>query len=132
MEARFETIVGKKLNIKEKIKIILSWPREEAPPVIKGSLDANEDISVFDIGETNVESMKVRSELSKFSENKESVGEVVMGGGEVLEVDEDESNKVISVLKDGGGKFDHSIDEINVGLSKEFVIGCWWTKQGEE
>ncbi|GJV97568.1 plastidic glucose transporter 4 [Tanacetum coccineum] len=122
MEARFETIVGKKLNIKEKIKIILSWPREEAPPVIKGFLDANEDISVFDIGESNVESMKVRSELSKFLENKESVGEVVMGGGEVLEVDEDESNKVISVLKDGGGKFDHSIDEINVGLSKEFVI----------
>ncbi|GKC59616.1 hypothetical protein Tco_1087214 [Tanacetum coccineum] len=48
MEAHFETIIGKKLNIEEKINIILSWPREEAPPVIKGSLDANEDISVVE------------------------------------------------------------------------------------
>ncbi|GKF05728.1 hypothetical protein Tco_0036396, partial [Tanacetum coccineum] len=120
------------MNIEGKIDIVLSWPSEEAPPVIKVSLDANEDIGVvevssaiddvFDIGESNVESMKVRSELSEFSENKESVEEVVVGGGEALEVDEDESNKVISVLKDGGGKFDDSIDEINLGLSKEFVI----------
>nr|GEY59632.1 hypothetical protein [Tanacetum cinerariifolium] len=73
--------------------IVLSWPSEEAPPVIKGSLDANEDIGVvevirtiddvFDIGESNVESTDVRSEFSKFSENKESVKEVVVGGGEV-------------------------------------------------
>ncbi|GJT61637.1 hypothetical protein Tco_1005170 [Tanacetum coccineum] len=46
MEARFETIAGKKLNIEEKIDIVLSWPREEAPPEIKGSLDADEDIGV--------------------------------------------------------------------------------------
>ncbi|GJX42294.1 hypothetical protein Tco_0257284, partial [Tanacetum coccineum] len=96
MEARFETIAGKKLNIEEKIDIVLSWPSEEAPPVIKGSLDANEDIGVvevssaiddvFDIGESNVESMEVRSEFSEFSENKESVEEVVVGGGEALGV----------------------------------------------
>nr|GFA45203.1 retrotransposon Gag protein [Tanacetum cinerariifolium] len=90
MEACFETIVGKKLNIEEKIDIILSWPSEEAPPVIKGSLDAHEDNgvvhvisaidNVFDIGESNVESIEVRSEFSEFSENKESVKEVVVSG----------------------------------------------------
>ncbi|GJQ90117.1 hypothetical protein Tco_0001256 [Tanacetum coccineum] len=42
-EARFEAIVGKELNIKEKVDTILSWPSEEAPPVVKGPLDANED-----------------------------------------------------------------------------------------
>nr|GFC21084.1 hypothetical protein [Tanacetum cinerariifolium] len=31
--------------------------------------------------------------------------------GEALGVDEDEPNRVISVLKDGGGEFDNSIDE---------------------
>ncbi|GKE92377.1 hypothetical protein Tco_1573472, partial [Tanacetum coccineum] len=56
-----------------------------APPVIEGSLDANEDIGVvevssamddvFDIGESNVESMEVRSKFSEFSKNKESVEE---------------------------------------------------------
>ncbi|GKD00476.1 hypothetical protein Tco_1170750 [Tanacetum coccineum] len=60
IKARFEKIAGKKLHIKEKIDIVLSWPSEEASPVIKGSLDANEDIGVvvvskaiddvFDIG----------------------------------------------------------------------------------
>nr|GEY73309.1 hypothetical protein [Tanacetum cinerariifolium] len=34
------------LNIKEKTDIVLSWPSEEAPPVIKGSLDANEDTTL--------------------------------------------------------------------------------------
>nr|GEX57271.1 hypothetical protein [Tanacetum cinerariifolium] len=43
IEARFETIAWKKLNI---IEIVLSWPSEEAPPVIKGSLDANEDTTL--------------------------------------------------------------------------------------
>ncbi|GJU54703.1 hypothetical protein Tco_1228417 [Tanacetum coccineum] len=132
IEARFETIAGKKLNIEEKIDTVLSWPSEKAPPVIKGSLDANEDIGVvevssaiddvFDIGESNVESMKVRSEFSEFSENKESVKEVVVGGGEALGVDEDESNRVILVLKDRGGEFDDRLDEINQVISEEFVI----------
>nr|GEU46028.1 hypothetical protein [Tanacetum cinerariifolium] len=109
MEAHFKTIAGKKLNIKEKIDIVLSWPSEEAPPMIKGSLDANEDISVvevirviddvFDIGESNVESIEVRSEFSEFSINKESVKEVVVGGGE----------------------FDGHLDEINLNLSEELA-----------
>nr|GEX44914.1 DDB1- and CUL4-associated factor 13 [Tanacetum cinerariifolium] len=46
MEARFEIIAWKKLNIEGKLDIILSWPSEEAPPVIKESLDANEDTTL--------------------------------------------------------------------------------------
>ncbi|GJT85975.1 hypothetical protein Tco_1067692 [Tanacetum coccineum] len=109
IEAHFETITGKKLNIEEKIDIVLSWPSEEAPPVIKGSLDANEDIAVvevssaiddvFDIGERNVESMEVRSKFSEFSENKESVEEVVVDGGETCGV---------------GEEFDGRLDKINL------------------
>ncbi|GJQ90924.1 probable sodium/metabolite cotransporter BASS4, chloroplastic [Tanacetum coccineum] len=57
-----------------------------------------------------------------FLENKEIVKEVVVGGGEARGDDDDESNKVISVLKDGGGEFDDSLDEINLGLSEELVI----------
>ncbi|GJZ15737.1 hypothetical protein Tco_0551414 [Tanacetum coccineum] len=36
--------------------------------------------------------------------------------------EEGKSNGVISILKDGGGEFDDSLDEINLGLSEEFVI----------
>nr|GFA36264.1 class II heat shock protein [Tanacetum cinerariifolium] len=43
IEARFETIAWIKLNI---IDIVLSWPSKEAPPMIKGSLDANEDTTL--------------------------------------------------------------------------------------
>ncbi|GJW21940.1 hypothetical protein Tco_0032562, partial [Tanacetum coccineum] len=130
-EARFEAIVGKKPNIKEKVYIIPSWPSEEAPHVVKGPLDANKDIgvvevssaidNVFDIGKSNVESMEVRSGFSEFSENKESVEEVVVGGGEACGVGEDELNRVISALKDESGEFDGRLDEINLNLSKEFV-----------
>ncbi|GJW26293.1 hypothetical protein Tco_0040104 [Tanacetum coccineum] len=130
-EARFEAIVGKEPNIKEKVYIIPSWPREEAPHVVKGPLDANKDIGVvevnsviddvFDIGKSNVESMEVRSEFSEFLENKESVEEVVVGGGEACVVGEDDLNRVISALKDGGGEFDVRLDEINLNLSEEFV-----------
>ncbi|GJU63756.1 hypothetical protein Tco_1245591 [Tanacetum coccineum] len=104
--------------------IVLSWPSEEYPPVIKGSFDANEDIGVvevssaiddvFDIGERNVESMEVRSEFSEFLKNKKSVEEVVVGGGKACGVGEDELNRVISELKDGGGEFDGRLDEINL------------------
>ncbi|GKD02639.1 hypothetical protein Tco_1177613, partial [Tanacetum coccineum] len=59
---------------------------------------------------------EVRSKFGK------SVEEVFVGGGEALGVDEDESNRVIPILKDKGGQFDASLDEINLGLSKEFVI----------
>ncbi|GJX65221.1 hypothetical protein Tco_0299564 [Tanacetum coccineum] len=131
MKAHFKTVAGKKLNIKEKIDIILSWPSEEALLVIKGSLNANEDISVvevssaiddvFDIGESNVESMEVHSEFSEFSENKESVEEVVVGGGEACGVGEDELDRVIPALKDGGGEIDGRLDEINLNLSEELA-----------
>ncbi|GKC49624.1 hypothetical protein Tco_1072369, partial [Tanacetum coccineum] len=93
----------KKLNIKERIDIVLSWPSEEAPPVIEGSLDANEDIGVvevssaindvFDIGESNVESMEVLSKFSEFSKNKESVEEV----GCFSEVGIDKQIKAIAI-----------------------------------
>ncbi|GKE61076.1 monothiol glutaredoxin-S2-like protein [Tanacetum coccineum] len=66
--------------------------------------------------------MEVPSKFGEFSENKESVEEVVVGGGETLGVDEYESNKVVLVLKDGCSEFDDSLDEINLGLSEEFVI----------
>ncbi|GJR03655.1 hypothetical protein Tco_0526639 [Tanacetum coccineum] len=92
MEARFEIIAGKKLNIEEKIDIVLSWPSKEVPPEIKGSLDVDEDIGVdavssaidcvIHIGESN----EVRSKFGEFSDNKERVVEVVVGGGEALGV----------------------------------------------
>nr|GEV56382.1 lysophospholipid acyltransferase LPEAT2-like [Tanacetum cinerariifolium] len=69
---------------------------------VKGSLDADEDIGV--------------------DEKKESVEEVVVSGGEALGVDEDESNRVISVLKDGGGEFDDRLDDINLDSSQDFMI----------
>ncbi|GJX12205.1 hypothetical protein Tco_0202064 [Tanacetum coccineum] len=110
IEARFEAIAKKEKEhiIKKKADTILSLQSELASPEIKGSLDADEDI--------------VRSKFDEFLENKKSVKEVVVGGGEALGVDKDESNRVISVIKDGGGEFDDSLDEINFGLSEEFVI----------
>ncbi|GKB42049.1 reverse transcriptase domain-containing protein [Tanacetum coccineum] len=64
----------------------------QAPPEIKGSLDADEDIGVdaissaiycvIHIGESN----EVRSKFDEFSDNKERVVEVVVGGGEALGV----------------------------------------------
>nr|GEX44025.1 hypothetical protein [Tanacetum cinerariifolium] len=118
-------------HYKKKADIIRSLQNELASPEIKVSLDANEDIGIdevniaidgiFDIGESNAESMKVRNKFGEFSKNKKSVKMVVVGGGEELGVDEDVSNKV-SVLKDVGGEFDDCLDEIKLGLSEEFVI----------
>nr|GEV39323.1 REF/SRPP-like protein At3g05500 [Tanacetum cinerariifolium] len=126
-----DKIAKEKLNIEEKIDIVLSWPSEEPPPVIKGSLDANEDIcvvevsssidDVFDIGESNVESMEVRTEFSEFSENKENLKEVVVGSGEACGVGEDELKRVIPALKDGSGEFDGCLYEINLNLSEELA-----------
>ncbi|GJY36723.1 hypothetical protein Tco_0422101 [Tanacetum coccineum] len=117
--------------IKKKEDTIQSLQSELASLEIKGSVDADEDIGVvkvsraidgvFDIGESSVESMEVHSKFSEFSENKESIEEFVVGSGEALGVDEDESNRV-SVLKDGGGEFDDSLNEINLGLGEELVI----------
>ncbi|GJS36525.1 hypothetical protein Tco_0534907 [Tanacetum coccineum] len=134
IDARFEAIVEKEKEqvIKKKADTILSLQSELASPEVKGSLDVDEDIGVdevssaiygvFDSGESNVESMEVRSKFDEFLENKESVEEVIVSGGEALGVDEDEPNRVISVLKDGGGEFDDNIDEINLGLREECVI----------
>nr|GEX59731.1 retrotransposon Gag protein [Tanacetum cinerariifolium] len=128
IEARFEAIAEKEKEriIEKNADIILSLRSELASLEIKGSLDADKDIgvdevssainSVFNIGESNMESMKVRSKLGEFSKNKESVKEAVVGGGEARGVDKNESNRVISVLKDD------SLDEINMGLSEEFGI----------
>nr|GEY48096.1 pentatricopeptide repeat-containing protein At3g02650, mitochondrial [Tanacetum cinerariifolium] len=66
--------------------------------------------------------MDVPSKFGEFLKNKESVEEVVVGGGEARGVDEYYSNRVILVLKEGGGELDDSLDEINLGLSEEFVI----------
>ncbi|GKC04090.1 zinc finger BED domain-containing protein RICESLEEPER 2-like protein [Tanacetum coccineum] len=84
IEARFEAIAKKK---KEQI--------------IKGSLNDDEDIGVdevssaidgvFDMGESNVESMDVHSKFREFLDNKKSVEEVV-GVGEALEVGEDDDS----------------------------------------
>ncbi|GJZ48949.1 retrotransposon gag protein [Tanacetum coccineum] len=92
IEARFEAIAEKeKMHInKKKEDIILSLQRKLASPEVKGSLDADEDIGVDE-------------QVWRIFKNKESMEEVVVSGGEALGVDEDESNRVISVLKDGGG-----------------------------
>nr|GEV03715.1 hypothetical protein [Tanacetum cinerariifolium] len=104
IEARFEVITKKEKEqiIKKKGDVILSLQSELASHEVKGSLDADEDIDI--------------------NEKKESVEEVVVSGGEALGVDEDESNRVISVLKDGGGEFDDRLDDINLDLSQDFMI----------
>ncbi|GJU27631.1 ty3-gypsy retrotransposon protein [Tanacetum coccineum] len=91
-------ISGLKLNLQH--ELLVSRPTtlgdaELASPKIKWSLNTDDDIGVdevssaiygvFDMGESNVESMEVRSKFGEFSENKKSVEEVV-GGGEALGV----------------------------------------------
>ncbi|GKA12843.1 hypothetical protein Tco_0692389 [Tanacetum coccineum] len=100
IEARLEAIAEKEKEqiIKKKADTILSLRSELASPEIKGSLDADEDIGidevssaidcVFHIGESN----EVRSKFGEFSENKKSVTEVVMGGGEALGVYREKSH----------------------------------------
>ncbi|GJU69129.1 hypothetical protein Tco_1255388 [Tanacetum coccineum] len=104
-EARFEAISEKEKEhlIKKKADIILSLQSELDSPEIKWSLDADEDIGidevssaidyVFHIGESN----EVRSKFDEFSENKESVVEVVMGGGEALGVYREKSREAAKV-----------------------------------
>nr|GEW73085.1 hypothetical protein [Tanacetum cinerariifolium] len=138
-KARFEAIThkekataGKEKSIKKTSDTIISLRSKIASPEVKESLDVDEDIGVdkvsstidgvFVIGESIMEIIEVPSKFDELSENKESVEEVAVGGGEALGVDEYESNRVILVLKDGGGEFDDSLDEINLGLSEEFVI----------
>ncbi|GJT77781.1 retrotransposon gag protein [Tanacetum coccineum] len=108
IEARLEAIAEKEKEqiIKKKADTILSLRSELASPGIKGSLDADEDIGidevssaidcVFHIGESN----EVRSKFDEFSENKKSVIEVVMGGGEALGVYREKSRGAV----EGGRK----------------------------
>ncbi|GKB37603.1 hypothetical protein Tco_0882545 [Tanacetum coccineum] len=88
--------------------------------------------SITDIAKTNNQNVRVQvqdlEETIRHKPNKveafqtKSVEEVVVSGGEAFGVDEDESNRVISVLKDGGGEFDDRLDVINLDLSQDFVI----------
>nr|GEY53531.1 class II heat shock protein [Tanacetum cinerariifolium] len=101
-ENHFEIIAKeyKEHIVEKKIYVILPLQGEFASPEVKGSLDADEDIGVddvcsaidgiFNIGESNVESIEVRSKFGEFSENKASLEEVVVGGGKVLGVGEDD------------------------------------------
>ncbi|GKE15198.1 hypothetical protein Tco_1422775, partial [Tanacetum coccineum] len=93
------------------LEVVFTGPVDEVSSVIE---------DVFDIGESNVVSIEVRSEFSEFLENKESVEEVVVGGGEACGVGEYGLNIVISP-KDGDGEFDDRLNEINLDLSHEFV-----------
>ncbi|GKA95988.1 hypothetical protein Tco_0818083 [Tanacetum coccineum] len=68
--------------------------------ISKSLLKSERADDVFDIGETNVESMEVRSKFDEFSENKESLEEVVGGGGEVFGVDKDDD--LADTSTDGG------------------------------
>nr|GEU61348.1 reverse transcriptase [Tanacetum cinerariifolium] len=99
IEARFEAIAEKEkehIN-KKKVDTILSLQHKLASPEIKGSLDADEDIRVDEvssaidcvihIGESN----EVRSKFGEFSDNKQCVVEVVVGGGETLVVYREQS-----------------------------------------
>nr|GEY57788.1 retrotransposon-related protein [Tanacetum cinerariifolium] len=94
IEARFEAIAEKEkehIN-KKKADTILSLQHKLTSSEIKGSFDADEDIRVDEvssaincvihIGESN----EVRSKFGEFSDNKECVIEVVVGGGEALGV----------------------------------------------
>ncbi|GJU04725.1 hypothetical protein Tco_1121155 [Tanacetum coccineum] len=101
-EAHFEIIAkeDKEHIVEKKIFVILPLQGEFASPEVKGSLDADEDIGVddvssaidgvFDIGESNVESIEVRSKFGEFSENKASLEDVLVSGGKVLGVGEDD------------------------------------------
>nr|GEY70090.1 hypothetical protein [Tanacetum cinerariifolium] len=73
-KAHFKAIAEKEQKIKVKADTTLSLPSEEVSPMVKGPLDANDDIllslrrlvdkvssvidDVFNIGESNVESMQ--------------------------------------------------------------------------
>ncbi|GKC46547.1 hypothetical protein Tco_1064269 [Tanacetum coccineum] len=94
-EVRFETIAKKKKEhiVEKKIDVILPLEGGFASPKAGGSLNADEYIGV----------------------------EKVVVGGEVLEVGEDELNRVILTLKDGGGEFDGRLNEINLNLSEELA-----------
>ncbi|GJR84878.1 hypothetical protein Tco_0155663 [Tanacetum coccineum] len=94
-------------------------------PKIKGSLNADEDIDVdevssaidgvFDMGESNVESMEVRSKFGEFSENNKSV-EKVVGGGKVLGVGEDDDSG--NAATDGG---DDAVESGDISILNSLI-----------
>ncbi|GJS04455.1 hypothetical protein Tco_0320963 [Tanacetum coccineum] len=113
MKARFEAIVGKELNIKEKVDTILSWPSEEAPLVVKGPLDANED-TILSLRSEDLNLMIQEKAVEYVRALNVALLEVVFAGpfdigvdevssaiddvfdiGEARGVDEDELNRVI-------------------------------------
>nr|GEV37659.1 class II heat shock protein [Tanacetum cinerariifolium] len=100
-EAHFEEITGKELKIKEKADTYLSWLSEEAPLVVKGPFDANEDTI-----------LSLRSEDPNLRIQEKAVEYVRALNAAPREV----------VLKDRGGEFDDRLYEINLDLSQEFVI----------
>ncbi|GJU88415.1 hypothetical protein Tco_1300838 [Tanacetum coccineum] len=132
--------------------IILSLQSELASPEIKWSLDADEDIGidevssaidcVFHIDESN----EVCSKFGEFSENKKSVIEVVMGGGEALGVYREKSrgaakdgrrvlcyvprlSKTVEEAKDGGFAFrreDYGIPEIKSAFQDNTLREMWF------
>nr|GEX73643.1 hypothetical protein [Tanacetum cinerariifolium] len=97
--------------------------KEKASPKVVGlnlhsSRYADEDIGVddvssaidgvFNIGESNAESIEVRSKFGEFSENKASLEDVVVGGGKVLGVGEDDD--LCNAATDGGDDIVESRD----------------------
>ncbi|GJX32511.1 hypothetical protein Tco_0242366 [Tanacetum coccineum] len=147
IEARFEAIAEKeKMHInKKKADIILSLQRKLASPEIQGSLDADEDIGVDEvsraidcvihIGESN----EVHSKFDKFSDNKESVVQVVVGSGEALRLYREKSrgaeeggrrvlcyvqdNKKGEEEKDGGCNSKKIMGSRNQKFSRQYLEG---------
>ncbi|GJY03174.1 hypothetical protein Tco_0361326 [Tanacetum coccineum] len=103
----------------------ISLQSELASPKIKGSLNADEDIGVdkvssavdgvFDMGESNVESMEVHSKFGEFSENTKSVEEV-MGDGEALRVGEDDDSG--NVTTNGG---DDAVESGDISILNSLI-----------
>ncbi|GJX30640.1 hypothetical protein Tco_0240495 [Tanacetum coccineum] len=129
IEARFEAIAKKEKEqiVKKKTDAIIPLQSELASPKIKGSLNADKDIGVdelssaidgvFDMGESNVESMEVRSNFGEFSKNKKSVEEV-LGGGETLGVDED--NESGNAATDEG---DNAVEGGDISILNSLIGG---------
>ncbi|GKC27071.1 hypothetical protein Tco_1034365 [Tanacetum coccineum] len=127
-EARFEIIAKKDKEhiVEKKIDVNLPLQGEFASPEVKWSLDADEDIGVddvssaidgvFNIGESNVESIEVRSKFGEFSENKASLEEVVVGGGKVLGVGEDDD--LCNAATDGG---DDTVESGNISILNSLI-----------
>ncbi|GJS52002.1 hypothetical protein Tco_0625364 [Tanacetum coccineum] len=117
-EARFEAIVHeekatakKDQNIKETTDTITSLRSEVASPEVKGSLDANEDTL-----------LSLRSEDSNLSIQEKAVEYVRALNAALLKVVFARPFD-IGVDEDEGGEFDDRLDEINLDLSQEFMIG---------